>query len=205
VLVALIVACEVAFWVLLGLGLLLRYLLRRRRAGAVVLALTPLVDVVLLVVAALDLSRGGAFETSHYLAALYLGFSVAFGHRLVRWADVRFAHRFAGGPPPPARPAKGSRERQAALWAEWARVVLAAAVASAVLGLLALVADADQRAAIVQSAGGVWLLVGLWLVFGPLWELPQRVSREQPSPARSARRRGGSAAAAGGGRCDDSR
>ncbi|GAA5145967.1 hypothetical protein GCM10023340_16170 [Nocardioides marinquilinus] len=203
--VALIVVCEVAFWVLLGLGMLLRYPLRRRTAGAVVLALTPLVDVVLLVAAALDLSRGGAFETPHYLAAVYLGFSVAFGHRLVRWADVRFAHRFAGGPPPPPKPAKGSRERQAALWGEWLRVVLAAAVASAVLGLLALLADPDQRTAIVQSGGGVWVLVVLWLVGGPLWELPQRASRAQPSPAPAARGRGGSAAAAGGGRCDGSR
>ncbi|WP_424326067.1 hypothetical protein [Gordonia sp. (in: high G+C Gram-positive bacteria)] len=35
-----------------------------------------------------------------YLARLYLGVTVVFGPRLIRWADARFAHRFAGGPAP---------------------------------------------------------------------------------------------------------
>jgi hypothetical protein len=35
-------------------------------------------------------------------APAYLGFSVVFGPSVIRWADARFAHRFAGGPPPVA-------------------------------------------------------------------------------------------------------
>ncbi|WP_199522137.1 hypothetical protein [Geodermatophilus marinus] len=38
VLLALIVACEAGFWLLLGAGLVTRYVLGRRRAGAVLLA-----------------------------------------------------------------------------------------------------------------------------------------------------------------------
>ena len=45
---------------------------------------------------------------THGLAAAYLGFSVAFGHSMVRWADQRFAHRFAGGPPPWRPPKQGA-------------------------------------------------------------------------------------------------
>jgi hypothetical protein len=52
---------------------------------------------------------------------------------IVRWADVRFAHRFAGGPPP-VKPAKGTPERVAHLWREWNRVVTAAVITSVVLG-----------------------------------------------------------------------
>lgn len=165
-----IVACEVGFWLVLALGLSFRYPLRRPRVGGALLAGVPLVDVVLLVATAIDLARGAEFHQVHALAALYLGFSVAFGPSLVRWADVRFAHRFAGGPPPPPKPPKPSRARQAALWAEWRRVVGAAAIASVVLGLLALVVDADQRSAVLAGAGPLWVVVVAWLVLGPLWE-----------------------------------
>ena len=181
---AVIVACEVGFWVVLALGMLLRYPLGRPRAGAAVLACVPLVDVVLLVAAAVDLGRGAEFEGIHGLAAAYLGFSLAFGHSLVRWADVRFAHRFAGGPPPPPKPAAGSTQKRAALWAEWVRVVLAAAIASVVLGGLSLLADDSQRAAVVTSAVPLWVITGVWLVFGPVWEEGSRATGRRPSRVR---------------------
>jgi hypothetical protein len=183
VIAAVIVACEVGFWVVLAVGMLLRYPLRRPRAGALVLAGVPLVDVVLLVAAALDLGRGAEFEAMHGLAAAYLGFSLAFGHSLVRWADVRFAHRFAGGPPPAPKPAAGSPERRRAVWVEWFRVVLAAVVAVAVLGLLSLVADADQRSAVLGSAAPLGMVVVAWLGFGPVWE---ELSRQTPAARSSA-------------------
>ena len=97
-LVVLIVACEIGFWVVLGAGLLARYALRMRRLGAVLLFCTPLVDVVLLVATVFDLRAGGEATSVHGLAAIYLGVSVAFGHSMLRWADQRVAHRFAGGP-----------------------------------------------------------------------------------------------------------
>ena len=56
--ITIIVACEIAFWVVLAAGLVARYGLRRRRLGAILLACVPLVDVVLLVATVLDLSRG---------------------------------------------------------------------------------------------------------------------------------------------------
>jgi hypothetical protein len=39
VLVALIVACEIGFWLVLGSGLVARYLLGHRRLGAILLTL----------------------------------------------------------------------------------------------------------------------------------------------------------------------
>jgi hypothetical protein len=165
-----IAACEVGLWVLLALGLALRYLAGLRRTGAVVLAGIPLLDVVLVVAAAIDLQRGAEPDTIHALAAIYLGVSVAFGPAIVRWADVRFAHRFAGGPAP-VKPAKGSPEKLAALWREWGRVVRAATIASTILLVVAVViADAGQRDVLLGWAGRVWFVTGLWLVFGPLWE-----------------------------------
>jgi hypothetical protein len=185
VIAVVIVACEVAFWVVLATGLVLRYPLRRPRLGGALLAGVPLVDVVLLVATGADLARGEEFSPVHGLAAAYLGFTLAFGHSVIRWADVRFAHRFAGGPPPAPKPAAGSPERRRALWVEWCRVVLAVAIATVVLGGLALVADADQRARVLQSAGPLWVVVLVWLGLGPVWEEASRAgSRDRrPSPA----------------------
>src|SRR5262245_37285979 len=109
-LVTLILACEVGFWILLVSGLAARYLWRRRRLSTVLLAAVPLVDLVLLAATVVDLQRGATAGFAHGLAAAYIGFSVAFGPSMIRWADERFAHRFAGGAPP-WRPPRGGPAR----------------------------------------------------------------------------------------------
>ena len=108
-LVAVLVAGEVGFWMLLGAGLVARYLLRRRTAGAVL---------------------------------------------LVRWADQRFAHRFAGGPPP-WRPPRSGRARVRYEWREWARYALAWVIACAVLLGLAGTAAPRHRGTAGPIRGGL--------------------------------------------------
>ena len=100
---AVIIGCEIGFWVFVLLGLTARYVLRRPRTGIVLLAMTPVVDLVLLTAVIIHPQAGGASSFFHGLAALYLGVSVAYGHKMVTWADARFAHRFAHGPAPVRR------------------------------------------------------------------------------------------------------
>ena len=57
-LLAVIAACEIGFWVLLAAGLVTRYLLRQPKAGLVLLAGVPLVDVVMLVASVIDIRQG---------------------------------------------------------------------------------------------------------------------------------------------------
>ncbi|MEU8772933.1 hypothetical protein [Streptomyces sp. NPDC048606] len=130
-LVALIITCEIAFWVLLAGGLALRYLAKMPRLGAVVLLCEPALELVLLVVTTLDLRNGGEPSWKHGLAALYIGFTVAFGHYTVKWLDGHAAYRLAGGPKPPGP--KYGKERIVHEWKLWTRTVLGAAVA---IGLL---------------------------------------------------------------------
>lgn len=185
-----IAASEIGLWVLLGLGLAMRYLLRWRTASTVTLALIPVLDLVLVVATAYDLLSGAAFGATHSLAGLYLGFSVAFGPALVRWADVRFAHRFAGGPPPVRAPRHGPGRRRAR-WREWLRVVTAAVIASVVyLALLPLVADGDTSL-VMASLGRVWMIVALWLIFGPLWDVGEGLLRRRPDAPESSPADGG--------------
>ncbi|WP_394430371.1 hypothetical protein [Streptomyces sp. SGAir0957] len=118
--VTLIIICEAGFWVLLAAGLALRYWARMPRASVAVLLCEPLLEVLLLVVTAVDLRNGAEPDWKHGLAAVYIGYSVALGHSTVKWVDVRVAHRFAGGPPPSTPKygtARALREwRVAGLW-----------------------------------------------------------------------------------------
>ncbi len=125
--IAAIIAAEVAFWMLLLAGLALRYLTRARRLSSVVLASVPLVDLALLVLVAVDVVGGAEPTRPHAFAALYLGITVAFGHPIIQRTDVWFRYRFADGPKLVKAP-KGSRRQVIALWHEWFRVVLAAAI-----------------------------------------------------------------------------
>ena len=130
--VALIIACEVGFWVLLALGLTARYLLKWRRTSVALLLCEPLLELVLFVVTAIDLKNGAEPGWEHGLAALYIGFTVAYGHYTIRWLDGHAAHRLAGAPLPPSPPRYGmARARHEGRL--WLRTVVMAAVACALL------------------------------------------------------------------------
>lgn len=157
-LIALIVAAEVAFWLLLLSGLASRYLLGRPGLGMALLLATPLVDLALLVGTTVDLRRGGEAALPHALAAIYIGVSVAWGSRIVRWADVRFAHRFDGGPAP-ERPPRTGRAHAALQRREWARHLVAWATGTTLMGIgVLVVADLDRTAALLNVAA-LWTLV----------------------------------------------
>ncbi|MFS0704398.1 hypothetical protein AB6N23_07745 [Cellulomonas sp. 179-A 9B4 NHS] len=168
---ALVVTCEVAFWVFLAAAVVARYALRRRRLSTVLLLCEPAIEVVLLVATVGDLLRGSEPTWTHGLAALYLGYTVAFGRWTVEKVDGWVAWRFFDGPRPPVPPKRG----RAALrheWRLWLRVVLAWAVACGILGVLALIATApEQRAVLAGWAGRATLVMVLWCVFGPVWQL----------------------------------
>jgi hypothetical protein len=158
VLIAFIILAEVAFWLTLLAGLVSRYVLRRPRLGMALLVATPLVDLLLLTATTIDLRRGGEAALPHALAAVYIGVSVAWGKRMISWADARFAHRFAGGPPP-ERPPRAGREHAARERREWLRHAVAWLTGTALLGLgILVVGDFDRTSALAGTAA-LWTLV----------------------------------------------
>ena len=125
---------------------------RRRRP------LAPVVDLVLLGATVIDLRGGATASVAHSLAAVYLGVSVAFGHSMVRGADVRFAHRFAGGPAPEPPPRSGPAHAAHARRGLW-RHVVAYATGSLLIGAaVVLVGDAARTVAFVDT-WRLWSLV----------------------------------------------
>lgn len=85
-----IIASEVSFWIVIASGLVARYLLRRQRLGLALLMMTPVIDLILLILTAIDLSRGASATFVHGLAAVYIGVSLVFGKSMIAWADNRF-------------------------------------------------------------------------------------------------------------------
>ncbi|MEU9090704.1 hypothetical protein [Streptomyces sp. NPDC048428] len=176
--VTLIVLCEIAFWVLLAAGLALRYVARMPRLGAAVLLCEPLLELVLLVVTAVDLKNGADPDWKHGLAAVYIGFTVGLGHSTVRWVDARVAHRFAGGPPP-VKPPKYGMARAVHEWRVAGRWTVAAVTALALLQAAVWYVGGDGDTASLQSWQRTMLFViGINLLIAASYTLfPKRDPR----------------------------
>ncbi|MGH8824481.1 MAG: hypothetical protein ACRDVN_08395 [Jiangellaceae bacterium] len=163
-----ILIAEVAFWVFLVAGLAARYVLRRHGLGLVLLLGSPAADLALLALTAADLQRGAAPTQAHALAAMYLGFTVAFGHDVVRWVDQRFAHRYADAPAV-AKPHRTGGQRAQHEWREFRKAALAWAVAvGLLLAMSAPTGDVERALPMLGSVGMLTLVLGIWFVAGPV-------------------------------------
>ncbi|WP_438947909.1 hypothetical protein [Streptomyces durbertensis] len=195
VIVTLIIICEIGFWVLLAGGLCLRYLARMPRLGVAVLLCEPLLEIVLLVVTALDLRRGAEPDWKHGLAAVYIGFSVAYGHYLIRWADGHFTHRFLGGPPP-VKPPRHGWPRAVHEWKMAGRSVLGAGIAAGLLQLAAWYVGNEAQAQSLrewQARMGIVVVISLIIAASytfwpkrPPTDGPTAASAEAPADAQTA-------------------
>lgn len=167
---AVIIACEIGFWVAIMGGLAARYLLSARRLGAALLVCAPLIDVVLLVAVTAHLATGATASWHHGLAALYIGFSVTYGHRMTAWADTRFAHRFAGGPVP-ENPAGKQYTKQC--WADVIRTLAAALIATGIIAAITWwVGDPARTEALTGWHGVLGIIVAIefiWALSYTIW------------------------------------
>ncbi|MFI8367114.1 hypothetical protein [Streptomyces sp. NPDC085466] len=183
--VTLIVVCEVGFWVLLAAGLAARYLLRMPRLGLGLLLCEPLLEVLLLVVTAMDLKDGAEPSWRHGLAAVYIGYTVGHGHRTVKWLDGIAAHRFGGAPPPPKPPryGKGRARHEGAIWLG---TVVAAVVATGLLtAAIWYVGDAGDTSSLRGWINGVWKAVGIHGLIALSYALFPKSAPEPPAEDRS--------------------
>ncbi|MFF8396892.1 hypothetical protein [Streptomyces sp. NPDC016172] len=179
--VALIAACEIGFWVLLAAGLSVRYLLRMPRTGLALLLCEPLLEVVLLVATALDLKNGADPNWTHGLAALYIGYTVGHGHRTVKWLDGHAAHRLGGAPPPPKPPRYGmARARHEGK--VWLGTLTAAVVATVLLQLAIWYVDDPSRVTSLENWRWVaWRTAGIHGLIALSYAIwPRKASAGEP-------------------------
>ena len=171
ILLTTIVACEIAFWLFLVVGLTCRYVLKWSRTSSFLLCSIPLIDMVLLAATVVDLRSGSVATFAHGLAAAYLGFTIAFGRVTVDWADGAFARRFSGGIAATKPPSYGLDLLVFELM--WFGRCMLAVVVTILLSYLAIVVVDD---AAKTEAFELWtklplITAGLWFLFGPLWSL----------------------------------
>lgn len=89
-----IIVAEISFWVFLLGGFSIRYLLGWKKVSIMMLALTPVIDLILIGLAYFDLSHGSKSSFAHGLSAFYVGYSIALGPSIISEIDRKFANRF---------------------------------------------------------------------------------------------------------------
>lgn len=178
-----ILISEIGFWVLLGAGLVARYLLRKNRLSAVLLLGMPVLDVVLLTLLTWDMLINDATATfSHGLGAVYLGFTIAFGRSIIGRVDEWFAHRFASGPRPATIPKHG-RQRVRHEWREWGKMLVCAAISVGVLGAIILIVNDPARTEELYAwLARVGVVTAAWFLGWPVWASVEYLFKGDPSP-----------------------
>ena len=149
-----IVCCEILFWVFIVAGLIVRYGFRRERLGFRLMAMSPVIDIVLLLLTVFDLSHGSTATLAHGLAAIYIGVSLAFGKQMIAWADERYRRFILREQVSRERISKARKERNG-----FYRHVLAFLIGGALLGAMILwLGDAEQTESLLRTLQ-LWGLV----------------------------------------------
>ena len=106
----------------------------------------------------IDLRRGTDASIVHGLAAIYVAVSIVYGHSMIKWADVRFANRFADGPSPEKKARYGKehahRERR-----DWLKHLLAWAIGCSILYAMILLVNMESRTEGLSELFRIWSFV----------------------------------------------
>lgn len=173
-----IVVAEVLFWVLLVAGLLTRYALRAPRVGAALLIATPIVDLVLLALTYIDLSSTNSSNFAHGLSALYIGYSITLGPRIIRAMDIRFARRFGTPDNSTTNADIGTTESAVTTWK---RACIGSLISIVLLGV---------GIAVTGIQGSFWLIYWVFVAVSivPVWWFigPRREKRRNKARGKRA-------------------
>ncbi|MDQ6466772.1 hypothetical protein RCC94_04695 [Exiguobacterium acetylicum] len=149
-----IVCCEILFWVFIVAGLIVRYGFRQEKLGFRLMAMSPVIDIVLLVLTVLDLSRGSTATLAHGLAAIYIGVSLAFGKQMIAWADGVYRRVILKEQVAKERISRARRERNG-----FYRHILAFLIGGALLGAMILwLGNTEQTESLLRTLQ-LWGLV----------------------------------------------
>ncbi len=153
----LIIGCEIAFWVVIALGLFTRYILQYPKLGLILLAMTPVVDLVLLIVTGIDMYRGATATFAHALAGVYIGVSIGFGKRMIAWADERFRYYILKQGNKPIK--LYGTEYAAHYLKSWYAHILSFAIGAGLLGLITYWIASPERTEALTNMIRIWSVV----------------------------------------------
>ncbi|QPQ32782.1 hypothetical protein [Lysinibacillus sp. JNUCC 51] len=152
-----IVACEIAFWIVIVSGLFVRYVFKRDKLGLFLLALTPVIDLILIVITSIDLYRGATATQAHGIAAVYIGVSIAFGKSMIEWTDERFQYYLTKKGPKPKK--RFGMDYAKHYVKGWLRHVTAYAIGAVLLaGMIYLIQD-PSRTEVLSGILKTWSII----------------------------------------------
>ncbi|MDQ0416069.1 hypothetical protein J2Z48_000227 [Croceifilum oryzae] len=158
-----IVTCEIMFWVVIGLGLVTRYVWKMKRLGLFFLSLTIIIDLALLIMTGIDLYKGATATVAHGIAAVYIGISIAFGERLIQWTDERFRYYVLKQGEKPVK--RFGTEYAKHYLKGWIRHVLAYLIGAGLLaGMIYVIDDPSQTEAFSGILRGWAVVLGIDLI-----------------------------------------
>jgi hypothetical protein len=152
-----IVACELAFWIVIALGLVTRYIFKQKKLGIFLLALTPVIDLILLVMTGIDLYKGATATIAHGIAAVYIGISIAFGKSMIAWADERFLYYVTKQGPTPRK--RFGMDYSQHYFKGWLKSLLAYLIGAGLIMGTIYVIDNPPKTEALTSIIKIWTLV----------------------------------------------
>lgn len=173
-----IVACEIAFWIVILAGLSVRYGLKRPKLGMALLALTPVIDLVLFVLTGVDLYNGAVATTAHGIAAVYIGVSIAFGKSMIDWADRWYRYLFIkdkDAKPPKRYGMEYAKHELKGFLCHALSFLIGGAL---LLGMITFINDPSRT----EALGGILRVWGIVLVIDGLIMISAFIWPKQPKP-----------------------
>lgn len=153
----LIIACEIGFWVFILLGLVTRYVFNKPFLGLLFLAMTPVVDLILLIATSYDLYRGAIATTAHGLAAIYIGVSISYGKSMISWADERFKYYVLKTGSKPIKLYGIDHAKR--YFKSWLRHLTSYLIGASIIGIIFLIInDFDRTQAMIRMLG-IWSII----------------------------------------------
>ncbi|MGK9044328.1 hypothetical protein [Mammaliicoccus vitulinus] len=153
----LIICCEIAFWVVILLGLVTRYILKQKTLGLFFLALTPVIDLILLITTSVDLINGATAEIPHAIAAVYVAVSLVFGKSMIKRADDRFRYYVIKEGPKPYKPVGLAYAKNYAK--SWLKHLLSYFIGTGILHLIIYFIHDKNRTEAMDGVIDVWTIV----------------------------------------------
>ncbi|WP_019911964.1 hypothetical protein [Paenibacillus sp. HW567] len=174
-----IVTCEVLFWVVILAGFTARYIFSRKKLGLFFLALTPVLDIILLAIAGIDLYHGASATTAHALAAIYISVSIVFGKSMIAWSDERFRYYVTKQGPKPIK--RYGMEHARHYLKSFLRHVLAFLIGAGILFGLVTWIDDPLRTEALSGVLKIWsMVVGIDLIITSSYFIWPRKAKNQP-------------------------
>ena len=119
--------------------------------------MTPVIDLILLTAAAIDLLNGATATAAHGIAAIYIGVSLAYGKSMIAWADERFRYYVLKTGAKPGQRYGYAHARHTIKG--WVRHLLAFLIGASLLVLTIWLVDSPERTEALWGTLKTWGIV----------------------------------------------